>query len=200
MVIEHLVFKQKEFRKGFSLIELLIAIAVSSMILVVVVGIINIVLSRSKGGFESFQAQSEAVGAMNSMAKEIRQVSELVAASSQSITFLEYLDVDDDAPYQVKFWLDGETLKREEIPPSGVGPTYTYNPADRAEKIVSFEVINGASAIFTYFDQDENELAAPITLGAVTLVDINLTFRQLSNANPLEVTTRAQLRFNKTNL
>ncbi|HEX7456489.1 MAG TPA: prepilin-type N-terminal cleavage/methylation domain-containing protein [Candidatus Nanoarchaeia archaeon] len=189
-----------KYKKGFSLIELLIAVAISAIIVIVVIAVINLVLTRSKGGFESFEAQKEAVGIMNRIAKETRQAAEVVDAQAQSFTFREYLDVADIAPYQIRFFLDGETLKRGQIPPSGAGPTYTYNPADETIKILSLDVINGADSIFTYYDQDGNELSAPVTLAAVTMVEINLTFQQLSNSNPLRVSTKAQLRFNKNNL
>lgn len=186
--------------QGFSLVELLIAVAISSIIMIAVVLIINIVLQRSKGGFESFEAQSEAVAIMNRSAKEIRQATEVVDAQTQSITMREYLDVNDTAPYEVRFFLDGESFKRGEIPPTGPGPTYTYDPTDETIKVLSLDVINGATDIFSYYDQDETLLTAPITMAAITLVDIHLIFRQLNNTSPLEVRTKAQLRFNKNNL
>lgn len=187
-------------KKGFSLIELLIAMAISSIILVVIVTVINLALRHSSGGFESFEAQSEAVGIMNRVAAEIRQASEMVSAQPQSITFREYLDVGAAAPHQIRFFLDGESLKRGEIPPIGTDPPYTYDPASETIRTLSLDVINGAADVFTYYDQDGNQLFAPVTLAAVTLVDIHLIFRQRNNTQPLEVGTKAQLRFNKNNL
>ena len=186
--------------KGLSLVELIIALAISSIIFIVVVAIINIVLSRSKGGFESFKAQSEALGIMNRMAKEIRQATEVVSAQAQTITFREYIEASDAAPSQVRFYLVGQTLSRGEIPPTGSGPNYTYDPASESTRTLSFDIINGGGAIFTYFDQNGSTLGAPVTLSAVTLIGINLTFRQISNTQPLSVRTKAQLRFNKNNL
>jgi len=186
--------------RGFTLIELLVALAISSFIVIIVIGIITLALKRSHGGFESYEAQEEAQSTMNRMAKEIRQATRVIDAQPQTITFREYVNADDATPSQVRFYLDGATLKRGEIPPTGTEPDYTYNPADETTKILSLRVINGAGEIFSYFNQNGTELAAPVTLAAVTLVSINLTFDQPSSPNPFRVGTKVQLRFNKANL
>jgi len=185
---------------GFTLIELLISLAISAIILLVIIGTTNIVLQRTKGGFESFEAQKDALGVMNNVAQEVRQATQIINAGTQSITFRKYLTVDATAPHQIRFFLDSETVKRGEIPPTGSGPNYTYDPANETIKILAADVINGSDPIFSYFNQDGSQLSAPITLAEVTLVDINFVFRQLLNPNPLRVSTKAQLRFNKNNL
>lgn len=198
-----LILIQKSFKakpSGFTLIELLISLAISSIILLVIIETTNIVLQRTKGGFESFEAQKDALGVMEKIAQEIRQATQIVSAQPQSITFRRFLSMDAVAPYQIRFFLDGETLKRGEIPPSGSGPNYTYDSANETIKILALDVINGSDPIFSYFNQDGTELNAPITLAEITLVDIDLVFRQLLNPNPLKVGTKAQLRLNKNNL
>jgi hypothetical protein len=134
------------------------------------------------------------------MTTEIRQATEMVAAGTQSITFLEYVQYDDTAPSQVRFFLNGENLMRGEIPPTGTGPTYTYDPADEITSTLSFRVVNGATDIFSYFDQNGAQLFAPIGLPSVTLVGIHLSFEQLDNPKTFDVSTKVQLRFNKNNL
>ncbi len=187
-------------QKGFSFLELLIAVTLSAIIGLVVISLINQVLLRGKGGEQAFNAQNEAQSSMNKMAKEIRQASKLTAADSQTTTFLMYKQVSDSAPTQVRYYLSGNNLNRGETPPGGSGPNYTYDPSTEVIKPVATSVINGASAIFSYFDQYGNVLLAPINLAQVTLVQINLTIRQTNNPSPFKVETKVQLRFNKTNL
>jgi len=186
--------------KGFSLLELLISVAISSIIFIVVVTVVNLSLSKSKGGFESFQAQDEALGIMNKMGKEIRQANVLLDAQDQTITFRRFLQVSDAAPAQIRYFISGQTLSRGEILPTGTPPAYTYDPLAETTEPESFSIANGANPIFTYFDENGTQLIAPITLGAVTLIDISLSFEQEGNISPLEVETKVQLRFNKNNL
>lgn len=182
------------------MIELILSVMIASVIFIVVVSVINIVITRSKGGFESFQAQDESTGLLNKIAKEIRQTNELVTAGSQSITFRRYLAVADAAPAQVRYFLNGQTLTRGQILPTGTPPNYTYDPLTETTEIESLSIVNGGAAIFTYFDENGAQLAAPITAGEVTLVGVSLSFEQEGNLSPLQVDTRVQLRFNKSNL
>ena len=185
---------------GFTLIELLIAVAISSIILVVLFAIVNKIFVRSSGNWEAFKAHNSAQAATHKMAKEIRQATLLVAAGTQSITFREYVDSDDTVPSQVRFYLDGTTMRRGEIPPTGTGPNYTYDPDDETTDILSFEVVNDADRVFSYYDRDGVELPPPVNPAELTLVKMELTFRQLNNPSPFKVETSAQLRFNKNNL
>jgi prepilin-type N-terminal cleavage/methylation domain-containing protein len=185
---------------GFTLIELLIALALSAIILIVIVVLTDQVFIRSQGGSETFQAQTEAAASMNTITKEIRQATKIIDAQDQTITFREYINLDDAVPSQVRFYLDGTSLKRGAIPASGNPPDYTYDPASETTKILSLRVSNGTQRIFSYYDQNGTQLVAPFTLGAITLVGVELTFEQANNPQPFKVQTKVQLRLNKTNL
>lgn len=180
--------------------ELLIAVTLSAIMGIVVISLINQVLLRGKGSQEAFEAETEAQAAMNRMSKEIRQASKLVDAQNQTVTFWFFKTTTDSAPYQVRYFLSGTNLRRGEIPPTGSSPNYTYDPSGETIKIIATRVINGTSKIFTYFDDNGNQLVSPINLPQVSLVQMNLTLKQQNNPQPFKVETKAQLRFNKINL
>jgi prepilin-type N-terminal cleavage/methylation domain-containing protein len=186
--------------RGFTIIELLVVVTIGVVVILVVFSIINQIFVRTSGGQSSYEAQADALASMNSMATEIRQATEVIAAQPQSITIRQYVDFDDTVPSQVRFYLQGDELRKGIIPPTGSPPTYTYNPANEVFDILSLRVANGANRIFTYYNEDGDELSSPVPVGAVTLVKIDLTIEQRNNPSPLSVSTRVQLRFNKNNL
>jgi len=185
---------------GFSLIELLVAVTFSGMILVIVVGIIIQIFIHTNLNNEAYKAQDDALVSMDYLTTEIRQATDVIDAQNQSITIREYVNSTDSAPSQVRFFLQGENLIRGEIPPSGSPPNYTYDPASETFKTLSNRVTNGSVSIFTYFDQNGNQLTGTIQLGAITLVNINLSFRQDNRSKDLNVNNKVQLRFRKYNL
>ena len=192
--------KLKTGNRGFSLLELLIAIGISSIILIVVITIIVQVFKRSQGSWESYKANNQAQAVCERITKEVRQATEIVSAGNQGLTIREYVVATDPAPCQVRFYLDGTSLMRGEIPPTGSEAPYTYNPASETTKILAFDVINGAERIFSYYNQDGETLSAPINPLEVTLIKMKFIFKQLDNPSPFKVETSAQLRWNKTNL
>ncbi len=186
--------------KGFTLIELIISMAVGSIVLVVIAQLLVNGFLYNLIGFNSFNTQADAIAVLNRTAKEIRQGPAVVAANPQSITILEYLTVTDAAPYQVRFYLSGTDFVRGQIAPTGTGPSYTYNSASETFKTLANNIKNGANPIFTYYDQDGNLLGSPIVTGNVTLVKVNLNFGETKLRTAFSATTQAQLRFKKTNL
>src|SRR4030043_2484425 len=189
MIMEVLKVKKTN---GFTLIELLVAMAISSIILIAIFAIINQVFIRSSGGWETFVPYTQAQNTAHQIAKSIRQATLTVATGPQSITFREYADSTDTVPSQVRFYLDGTTLKRGVIPPTGTGPNYTYDPDDEMTKILAFNVVNGAERIFSYYDQDGVELVYPVNPAELTLVKVGLVFQQRNNPAPFRVETMAQ--------
>ncbi|HEY4695076.1 MAG TPA: prepilin-type N-terminal cleavage/methylation domain-containing protein [Candidatus Nanoarchaeia archaeon] len=186
--------------KGFTIIEVLVAITIGSIAMIFITQLISTGFLYHLVGFSSFNAQADATALINRMAKEIRQGPGVVAATDQGITILEYLNVEDEAPYQVRFYLNGTDLIRGQIPPTGTGPSYTYDPDSETFRTLATDVKNGAGAIFEYYDQDGNLLSAPIVTGNITLVRMTLSLGDASLKTDFTATTEAQLRFKKTNL
>ncbi|OGY29956.1 MAG: hypothetical protein A3F35_02925 [Candidatus Woykebacteria bacterium RIFCSPHIGHO2_12_FULL_45_10] len=185
---------------GFSLIELLVVIAFLAIILVVLVGMIIQIFIQTGISNEAYKAQDDALVSMNYITKELRQAADVIAAQPQSITIREYVSSGDAVPSQVRFYLQGTNLMRGQIPPSGSAPNYTYDSASETFKTLSTRVTNGANTIFTYYDQNNNQLTGTILLASVTLVSTDLSFKQDQRSKDLSVSTKVQLRFRKYNL
>lgn len=189
-----------ERERGFTLVEILVAMAAGSLVLIVVAQLFVNGLLYNLIGFNSFNSQADAIAVLNRVAKEIRQGPAVVVANDQNITILEYLNITDEAPYQVRFYLNGTNFIRGQIPPTGSGPSYTYDPASETFKTLGTAIQNGANPIFTYYDQYGTQLSSPIVTGNITLVKVTLNFGDTKLRTAFTATTQAQLRFKKTNL
>lgn len=189
-----------EGQQGFTLIELVLSIAIGAVIMVLVTNLLTKGFLYHLIGFSSFNAQADATATLNKVSKEIRQGPGIIVANSQSITILEYLNVTDVAPYQIRFYLSGQNFIRGQIAPTGSGPNYTYDGGTETFKTIATSVNNGGSTIFQYYDQNNTLLSSPITVGNITLVKITLTFGETNLRTSFTATTQSQLRFKKTNL
>ncbi|MEX0616945.1 MAG: prepilin-type N-terminal cleavage/methylation domain-containing protein [Candidatus Woykebacteria bacterium] len=187
-------------KKGFSLIEILVATAIFSIIIVAVTELFTRGYTSYYSGYFSYKAQTESIAAVHRMGKETRQAVELIDASTQSVTIYEYVRSTDPAPSQVRFFLDTTTLKRGEILATGAVAPYTYNPASETFRIVSDNVVNGATPIFTYFDQNGSSIAQPVSEPNVTLIQIDVQFGRNNFDDPFPVSTKVQIRNKKINL
>lgn len=186
--------------RGFTLIELVVAIAIGIIIMILVTNLLTRGFLSQLVGFSSFNAQADATATLNRLAKEVRQGPGIQVANPQNITILEYINVTDTAPYKIRFYLSGQNFIRGSIAPTGVGPSYTYDPATETFKTIATNVTNGATAIFQYYDQNGTLLSSPIAVGNITLVRATLTFGETSLHTAFTATTEIQLRFKKTNL
>ena len=135
---------------GFTLIEILVSIAIGIIVMVVIANVMTRGFLAQLVGFSSFNAQADATATLNRVAKEIRQAPGIQVADPQDITILEYINVTDTAPYKIRFYLSGQNLVRGSIAPTGVGPNYTYDPATETFKTIATAVTNGAATIFQY--------------------------------------------------
>ena len=192
--------KLKTFRKGYTLIEVIIALGIAVILIILIANLLVQGYRQYFLGFGSLQAQNELVLIMNNIADDLREATLLFDAQSQSITFRKYEKYTDSAPSQIRYFLDGTNLKRGVIAPTGSGPDYTYDPDNEVVKFKSSLIANGVQGIFSYYDKDGQLLSAPFILGNVTLIKLRFVFDQGKGKNPLNTETQVQLRFNKTNL
>jgi type II secretory pathway pseudopilin PulG len=199
-------------KKGFSLIETLIATAIGIMIFLVVFNFGNGIFSFNSNAQKNLSAQTDARRVLKSMVKELRSASPsslgsytISYASTTGITFFSNID-SDTYKEQIRYFLSGKDLKRGVIEPSG--SPLTYNPANEQISTLVTDINNGVSPIFEYFDSSytgtSTPLVQPVQITQIRLVRITLKIEKDTNPGkslgPVIVTSQVFLRNLKDNL
>ncbi len=207
--------KIKEFdqrnRLGFTVIELLIGLFVLGLVALAAWTILIDAFSFNDLISLNLGVQEEARNALKMMTAEIRAASPssggahpIAEATTTSLTF--YSNIDNDAlKERIRYFLDGEILKKGTIKPTGNPPA--YNPADEKIKEVIHSVTNGvAIPVFEYYDANYDgatlPLNQPIDELAVRLVKVAVHIEPASRTSldPLILETQVSIRNVKDNL
>ena len=202
--------RNHNLRSGFSVIEVLMSIFILTLIGLAVYSFQKDVFSLNKIISGSLTAQDEARRALKSMSAGIRTASPsslgayaLTQTATSSFTF--YSNIDDDSfKERVRYFLDGTTLKKGVIKPSGT--PLTYNPANEAISEIVHDVANATSSVFSYYDANYDgttqPLPEPIDIAAVRLVKITVAIDKDSQTSPgpITLTTQISMRNLKDNL
>ncbi len=200
----------KNNQVGFTLIETLVAMFILTLIAVVVVNFQLDIFSLNKISNSNLLSQEGARRTLKNFSAEIRSVTAsdagayaLAQTATSSITF--YTNIDSDASVEkIRYFLDGTILKKGTIKPTG-NPA-TYNPADENFIILSNNIANATTSIFTYYDTDYDgtspALTDPVSPSQVRLIKIDLIIDEDPSKDPppLYMTTQATPRNLKDNL
>jgi prepilin-type N-terminal cleavage/methylation domain-containing protein len=167
---------------GFTLLEVLIAMAISTVAITLVT-----MFAADLSGFGvqlgvRLETEREPEMLMRAILTEIRSMGPaangsytIAAATATSITF--YTDVDNDEVFeQVRYFLDGTTLKRGLTEPSGTPAQYPA--ADEQVREVVHYIVPG-TAVFTYYPEGHpsvtGALPVPTDISAIRMVQISCT-------------------------
>ena len=172
--------------KGFTLIEVLIAMSIlSGIVFVVSMFGLDIFTFQIFLG-DVFTMQQEINLTLTNMGLEVRAMGPsangsypIESASDNSLTF--YSDVDGDSVFErVRYFVSGAILKRGITEPSG-NPT-VYNLANEVSTDVVANVILppvASQSLFSYYDQnytgDQAPLSLPIDVNKVRLIKVTVT-------------------------
>lgn len=189
--------------RGFSMVELLVALGIFSLI---IAGIAEIFLSSLRSGdviTEQLRSQGDGRRALLKFTSEARHMQNgsnggypLAVASSTEIVFYSNIDAD-NLVERVRYFLNGRTLARAVTKPTGTPPGYLA-----ANEIISplINFVTTGTPIFYYYDQDytgsEPPLNQPVETGQVRLVEIKFAVdKDLSRPpGPLTFISKAQPR------
>jgi len=204
-------FKNKHNSKsGFTIIEILVSIFILTLIGLAVSSFAKDIFSLNRITSDSLTAQDETRRALKTMSAEIRTASPsslgaYALAQSAMSSFTFYSNVDDDSfKERVRYFLDGTTLKKGIIKPSGT--PLTYNPADEAVSELIHGVANATTSIFSYYDKNydgtNQALIEPIDIATVRLVKITIVTDKdpQTPPGPMTLTTQISIRNLKDNL
>ncbi len=174
--------------KGFTLIEILISVALFTSV-VLIISVFTMDISSFSFVFgENLIAQQELQQSLSGMVREIRSMGPsnngsypIMSAGSNLITF--YTDTDDDGLFErVRYYVEGGIFKKAVLKPTG--NPLVYDPAQEKISELVHNVTNGDN-VFSYYagtyTGTEPALPFPIDIPLVKTVKAELIVDQ----NPL---------------
>lgn len=198
-------------KKGFTIIEVSIAGVLLVVLGVAILGLQRVIGDSQLLGITSYINVDEANSALTQMAREMRTMRSgqngayaFVNGEDNEVSF--YSDIDYDGISElVRYYLDGNILYKSTTEP--IGFPATYPPANAVVRPLTENVINGATPIFLYFnenwptDVENNPLPTPASLAEVRLIRISLDINSNDNVSRgYTLNTNVSLRMLKENL
>ena len=184
--------KYKTDNKGFTLIEILVSIAVIVGIMFIIGNFSINILNFKNFLTPTFQVQQEIALTFQNMTSEIRSMSPsntgsyaISQAGTSTLTF--FSDIDEDGLYeQIRYFVSSSTLERGVTKPTG-NPV-VYSPAN--EKI--FDVVHNVistSTIFTYYDSTYTGTEAPMTypldISKIRIIGVDISVQNPNLNSPI---------------
>lgn len=191
----------KQFKQGYSVIEILVAMGILAMVLWVLANFQKDVFSQNTFISNSLNADAEMRSAIKKMVAELRGAAQseigtyqISSASKNALTF--FSDIDGSGlKSQIRYYLNGTTLERGVILPTGSPLAYVAGN-EKVTKLV-YNIANPSQQIFSYYDEGysgtEAALAEPINLPLVRLIKIVLTVDADANKPPAPLTHESQV-------
>lgn len=202
----------KKRNRGLTLIELLIAIAITSIIGVGIVSLQYLLGQNQVAITTSYKSIEDANYASNMLSKELRRASQsetgsypLATTDDQNIVF--YSDYDLDGRIEkIQYQLNGSTLTKTITEPTGSPPSYPDSAAQSST--ISDLIRNGSEPIFYYYngnyptDTQNNPLAAGVRLSNTRAIGIHLRVNTNANDGPKDfvINSLVNIRMLKDNL
>lgn len=193
-------------QNGFTLLEILISVAIFvSLVSVATTFFINGYKISNFGSELDLQVK-HARDSLEVLTKEIREAATsdrgdylIEDAQAQNLTF--YSDIDgDNSAERIRYFLNGTDLNRGVIDPSGTPAQYLVS--NEVVTTIAPYLNNGATAIFTYFDGDNNQLALPVDKNKIRLIHVYSKVDIMPGRSPqsYDLETDVQIRNLKDNL
>ena len=182
------------YKKGFTLIEILMVVAILGLIMVAVFSFQVNIFRYNKYSDDSLQSAEDARAILKTMVKELRSTKQgsngaypIVQSATSSIIF--YSDIDTDGlQEQVRYYLSTTTLKKGVIKPTG--SPLSYVSSQEAFSTLAYNIKNSTStSLFEYYDNTytgtSSSLLQPVNVSNVRLVKINLLIDADPNRSPI---------------
>lgn len=187
---------KNKFKKGFTLVELIIGIAIISLVVVVASTFQKDIFSLNTNLQSSLSAQLDARRIVKIMVTELRKGTSsaigsypIESASSTAITF--FSDVNSDGLVdKVRYYLNGSIIKKGVTAPTG--SPLSYNPSNEVVSNLINSVISSSTLpIFQYFPSSyagtSSPLTYPIDIASIRLVKITVIIDNDPNRSPVQI-------------
>jgi len=197
--------------KGFSLIEIIVAISISALFITAAAGFLSYGFNLRDIFFEQLSTQNEGRKLTQNFINELRRAESsdiggyaLEKAGEQELIFYSNVDGGSDRE-RVRYFLSGNTLKKG-INKSGGAPQSYISSTEIIVDAVH-DIHSPTATLFYYYDESYAgsdtavPLAQPVDATAVRVVEFRLTLEEnprLSPA-PLSLSAKAMMRNFKSN-
>lgn len=197
--------------QGFTLVELIVAVAIFAILSVGVIGLIGSVFSNATKQGTSLANADQTRRLSNQMMQELRNAVSgsngaypIATANAQELMF--YCNVDGGTDIErVRYYLQSGQLRRGIVKQSGSPPVYT---GTEVSTVVQKDVANGATPLFYYYDDTfddstDSALTQPVNIVQVSFIKLNVSVYKKTSATStatFNVTGGSALRSLKTNL
>ena len=187
---------------GYSLVELLVVMTLTSMIAVPLV----IFSYKGLSSYEFLQAQSDTSTELSSLSqrigKVVRGATGVLSAQPNTLTMYGYFSPADTEVKKIRYFINGTNLNIGVTKPDSAVQPFTYNNYLEIVTTTRVDLAMGGTPMFTYYDDAGNLLTAGFSVGQVKAIGLyvaaNPRVKQLNV--PVSLTTRVTLRNFKTNL
>ncbi|HBU06567.1 MAG TPA: hypothetical protein DEB09_00615 [Candidatus Magasanikbacteria bacterium] len=181
-------------QKGFTLLEVLVAMGIFILVAMSASWFIIHGFRYNAIIWEQLDKQNEGRKVLQQVVDTVRKAEESSLGSYPLVTSTNYqlsvyANIDDDSYREkVRFWLDGTTLKRGIIKPSGSPLNYsgTEQIVELAHDVVN---ISKNSPLFLYYDESysgsENALVQPVEITNIRVIRVQLELEKDPTATPV---------------
>lgn len=202
--------KQRTYKNGFSLIEVLVAASIFTIISAVLTGFIVYYFQAYSFSFDQNQAINSAQTSLTTLIREIREARNgengaYPIVQTNDNTFIFYSDITNDGRSDlVKYFIENNQIKKSVIEPTEAPVSYPI--ANEKISIIANNVDNETKSLFTYYNGDwpQDTLSNPLALSQRLLntrfVSIYVKINASTQAQPFELTSSVQIRSLKDNL
>jgi prepilin-type N-terminal cleavage/methylation domain-containing protein len=198
--------------KGFTIIELIVVIAVISVLMILASNLLITVLFGSNQQFLAMTNVDQAVTVSTKFTNDLRNATNgvdgsfpLYLADVNQIIFYSNAGVIGTTSNRIRYYLSGTTLYRGVVTPTGT--PLTYNLSSEVIKPVQTDVVSGTNPIFTYFNGDYvgtgSALVQPVNINNIKYTKMTLVILKKTTADSsstFSVSAGGVIRNLKTNL
>jgi prepilin-type N-terminal cleavage/methylation domain-containing protein len=194
--------------EGFTLVELMITVFIAGIMGAAILGVFmsslhvfasegNRMTSQDGARLGAQQMARYLRGAASSMTNQTTTSDAVVVANPQEVVF--YCDVTGDGKTEkVRFYLSGTNLRMQTANPNMATNPPSY-PSYQTDSIIAQGVVNGSTAVFTYYNYDDTNKALvaatlsspPTSAQLVNIVSVGIDLNV--NEQPKLATSGARL-------
>ncbi|MFA5211594.1 MAG: prepilin-type N-terminal cleavage/methylation domain-containing protein [Patescibacteria group bacterium] len=185
----------KKNKKAFTLLELVISLAIFSFLIMGATYLIINSLKYNNILWDQLESQKEGRKVLQDLVNILRRAEDsslggyaIVSSGDNEIIF--YANVDsDNLREKVRFWLDGETIKKGITKPTG-NPLSYGNSEEKIVEIAHYvKNLETNTPLFLYFDENyignQNPLVQPVDSTKIRVVKVQLEIEKDEEKSPV---------------